>query len=128
MGDNMRVKAVCVIMVSMLVSCGREADIQPRIPNPSFEKVHENMPENWLSIRYQGEADLTVEKHGRTGNSSVLVSSKTGADASWSTVLSVKPFARYILSGWIRTENVTPLSGRGALFNIHGIKGAETPA
>ena len=39
----------------------------------------------------------------------------------------MKPYAKYRLTGWIRTDNVQKGTGRGALFNLHGIPGAETP-
>jgi len=59
---------------------------------------------------------------GRTGNRSVELSSANGADLSWSANVSVEPFARYRLSGWIKTEEVkTSGGGRGALFNLHNL-------
>ncbi len=40
----------------------------------------------------------------------------------------VEPFARYRLSGWIKTQDVEPGSGRGALLNLHNMQGVATPA
>jgi alpha-N-arabinofuranosidase len=38
----------------------------------------------------------------------------------------VEPYARYRLSGWIKTEDVK--GARGALLNLHGVDGAATAA
>jgi alpha-N-arabinofuranosidase len=38
----------------------------------------------------------------------------------------VRPFSRYRLTGWIRTEDLTATTGLGALFNLHGMEGARS--
>ena len=40
----------------------------------------------------------------------------------------MEPFAVYRLSGWIRAQGVEPAGGKGALLNIHEIRGAATSA
>jgi alpha-L-arabinofuranosidase len=40
----------------------------------------------------------------------------------------VEPFGRYRLSGWIKTDNVSAESGRGALINVHDMQPAATAA
>ena len=44
----------------------------------------------------------------------------------WSQVVNVRPFSRYKLTGWNKTENVRATSGRGALFNLHHARCAVT--
>jgi len=39
----------------------------------------------------------------------------------------VKPHSTYRLTGWIRTENVTAGTGRGAFLNVQEVQGPTTP-
>ena len=65
---------------------------------------------------------------GREGGRCAVVSSADGADAAWFVRIEAEPDARYRLSGWIKTDQVRPLTGQGALLNIHGLQGAQTGA
>ena len=97
--------------------------------NSSFESGQGDRPRGWRTETWAGQADFQWVAGGRSGERSVMISSQAGADAAWATTVSVDPFARYRLSGWIRTEEVEPVQGgRGALLNVHGLSGAVTPA
>jgi alpha-N-arabinofuranosidase len=98
------------------------------IQNPSFEETKDNQPVGWWPVTYQKEAVFAVDKVARTGNNSVKVSSKTGADASWSTVVKVRPFSKYRLTGWIKTKDLRSIGGKGVLLNIHGMEKLQTKA
>ena len=69
-----------------------------------------------------GGAAFAVASVGRTGERSVQVSSENekGADASWVAIVPVRPYSRYRLAGWIKTENVVAGTGRGAQINVNG--------
>ncbi len=56
-----------------------------------------------------------------SGDRCVKISSKTGADASWSFRVSVKPNRTYRVSAWIKTENVAA-GGFGAQLNLHELQ------
>ncbi len=62
----------------------------------------------------------TSNPPGATGGRSVSISSAKGADASWVATVPIRPYSRYRLSGFIKTENVVAGSGRGAQINING--------
>ncbi len=98
-------------------------------PNPSFEEMDGERPAGWTP-RYWARmgAQFAVEEEGRTGARSISISSEKGADASWLAVVPIRPYSRYRLSGWIKTENVEPGRGRGALINVHGVQPWATPA
>lgn len=99
------------------------------VTNSSFEEGDRRGPRNWRQERWGGEGAFNHANVGHTGNRSVELSSANGADLSWSANVSVEPFARYRLSGWIKTEEVKPVAGgRGALFNLHNLQGVATPA
>ncbi|MCL4220844.1 MAG: hypothetical protein KJZ65_05705 [Phycisphaerales bacterium] len=84
----------------------------------------------WHTSTWAGAAALTRDDTvGRADQSSLHITSDTGADVAWSCTLPVRPFARYRLSGWIRTRGVAPQgSARGALLNVHALAGAATRA
>ncbi|MDF1823377.1 MAG: ThuA domain-containing protein [Verrucomicrobiales bacterium] len=90
------------------------------LSNASFEeaaqvKIH---PALWEMRTYEGEAEFLMSpKTVKSGNSSVRITSKEGADASYTMKVSVKPNTDYQLSGWIKTSGVA--SAQGALFNVH---------
>lgn len=98
------------------------------IQNSSFEDIKNERPVGWRPVIYQGEAKFQVDSLSRSGEKSVKISSTAGADASWSTVVRVKPFSRYRLSGWIKTREVKAAGGKGVLLNIHGQDKLQTRA
>ena len=110
------------------------------VPNPSFEDVKDGLPVGWEKRNWQAKAEFGVEENGRAGKTSARISSKDGADASWSAVVPIRPFARYRLSGWIKTKDLdpgmnrgpemkrgVPGMSRGALLSTQGLEVATRP-
>jgi len=104
------------------------SDEKQVVQNPSFEEIRNDKPSGWRVITYQGTAQFSLEQIARSGAYSVKISSENGADASWSVVVKVKPFSKYRLSGWIKTERVESAGGKGVLFNVHGMEKYQTRA
>jgi len=99
------------------------------VQNPSFEDTDGKTASGWRTARFErGQADFGVDTLAHTGQHSVRITSRDGADAGWTTVVVVKPYAKYRLSGWIRTDNVEAGTGKGALLNVHNMEGAQTTA
>jgi alpha-L-arabinofuranosidase len=98
------------------------------VANPSFEEMAGDHPKGWEPRTWEPEAVFKVEPAGRTGNRSVMIGSEQGADASWVAVVPIRPYARYRLSGWIRTENLVRGMSKGAVININGVRQWQTPA
>lgn len=98
------------------------------IPNASFEDGTPKGPRGWRTYTWNGQANFEYVPAGRTGNRCVAISSTVGADAAWYIRVPVEPFARYRLSGWIKTENVDVKGGRGALLNLHDMQPLATQA
>ncbi|OHB85020.1 MAG: hypothetical protein A2V98_13345, partial [Planctomycetes bacterium RBG_16_64_12] len=96
--------------------------------NSSFEASSGTRPADWEPFTWGGKASFEHASLGRTGARSVMIASDAGADAAWHAKVSVRPFSTYRLSGWIKTEDVQPVGGRGALLNLHNIQGVATPA
>ncbi|MHC4168938.1 MAG: hypothetical protein ACYSWQ_18460, partial [Planctomycetota bacterium] len=112
------VGSVCLLMICAAGVRGAESD-RNLIVNSSFEKADGENPQGWRTQGWGGRGNFTYAEIGRTGNRSVMISSTSGADVGWSQDVSVRPFCRYKLTGWIKTEDLRADSARGALFNLH---------
>lgn len=95
--------------------------------NGDFER-QEHRPQGWEPRRWGGTGSIEYEHAGRGGGWCVAISSEAGGDLSWTTRAKLTPYARYRLSAWIKTRDVLPQGGRGALINLHDGPGAFTPA
>ncbi len=96
--------------------------------NASFEDVENGLPKGWRPVNYGRRAAFAADESVfHTGGRSLRISSTDGADAYLQADILVRPFAKYRLSGWVKTDNVKPGTGRGALFNLDGLEVA-TPA
>jgi putative membrane-bound dehydrogenase-like protein len=93
------------------------------VPNPSFETEQGAQPAGgWHTAKYGGD-DVNwgyVSDTARTGKHSVKIESKNGVDAGWAIDFPCQPNTNYILSGWIKTDNVQKVGPcEGALLNLH---------
>jgi len=91
------------------------------VANSSFEEVEGNMPKGWTVQTWNAKADFALDQSiAHSGKNSVRISSTEGAEAVWTIVVPAKPYSRYRLSGWVKTENLVPGTSRGALFSLGG--------
>ncbi len=98
------------------------------INNPSFEILEDENPKAWDTRRWQGNGTLSLDTKSKTGEKSVKIESTRGGDLSWYIIVEVKPFSKYKLSGWIKTENLETDNSEGALLNLHNLQGVRTNA
>ncbi len=96
--------------------------------NLSFETVENDAPESWVFHHWNGEGQGAIADVAHSGRHSVVLSSEKGGDLSWMGDFPVRPFSKYRLSGWIKTEDIQAGTGLGALFNMHGMARLHTPA
>jgi alpha-N-arabinofuranosidase len=115
----------------VLVCSAHVCQAQPAtggLPNSSFEQQRDGRPTGWRTEKWGGDGVFEHARVGRTGQRSVLIASEQGGDIGWAANVAVEPFARYRLSGWIKTENVQVKNGRGALLNLHNMQPVATRA
>jgi alpha-L-arabinofuranosidase len=98
------------------------------VANDSFENAGDDGPTGWKTHTWQGDGAFSHDALGRSGKRSVSISSANGGDLSWFIKVSVEPYSRYRLSGWVKTENIVSQGGSGALFNLHNVQAVKTPA
>ena len=106
-----------------------QAGMTPFVTNGSFEEMDGTNPKGWIPRSWQrgGDAAFAVESTGHTGTRSVAISAAKGADASWAAIVPIRPYSRYRLSGWIKTESLVPGRSRGAQINVDGEEPWRTP-
>ncbi|MFO7904263.1 MAG: alpha-L-arabinofuranosidase C-terminal domain-containing protein [Pirellulaceae bacterium] len=120
--------AVFTVSVLAAFAWGAKPDEKNLVPNSSFEDAAENAPTGWRTRVWNGEGRFDHGEVGRSGTRGVAISSEAGGDLSWFIKVPVQPFARYRLSGWIKTEELKRDGGEGALFNVHNIQSVKTNA
>ena len=98
------------------------------IENPSFERIASERPARWTSRTNAGSAQFTVAKgEGRSGGNALKLSSSDSADASWSAPpVRLTARTRYLLGGWMRTQDVERGTGRGAQLEMSGLPSVLT--
>ncbi len=97
------------------------SQVPAQIPNASFEAMEDERLADWRTHDWAGRAGFAVSDIAHDGAHSILVEAgAAGCDSAWYAPVSLRPHARYRLTGWIRTRGVEPLDGLGALFNLHG--------
>ena len=70
----------------------------------------------------QPKAEFAVDESvAHSGKRSIRISSADGADSSFQSIVIVQPYAKYRLSGWIKTRDLKPGTSRGALINLHAM-------
>ena len=125
---NPLIQSALLCLTVLILGGAAQASEANDITNPSFEKVEGEAPAGWDIHRWNGEGAMDLASPGRTGSRCVTISSETGADLSYGQRVAVRPYSKYRLSGWIRTEGLAATTGKGALFNLHTMAGCQTPA
>jgi alpha-N-arabinofuranosidase len=120
-----------ILFLTAAAGCGKGPP-PAEVPNASFEAPDPERPAErpaeWRPRRWRGQGEFGYAETGRAGGRSVTITSSEAGDLSWGALMRVRPFSRYRLSGWIRTEELTATTGQGALFNLHGMEGARSEA
>ena len=113
------INAVAVAMPDWPPASVRTLSIDPEGPGAA---------EGWWTNTWAGEAVFAADPGaGRTGGPALRVTSPSIADAGWLRTAYVKPNTRYRLSGWIRTKDLDPGTGMGAVISVRGRERIVTP-
>ena len=111
------------------VARGQDTDSQPErefgpnlIENASLEEIENGLPKGWKQSIWSGKPIFSIEEQmARSGDRCVKISSSDGADASWSFPVQLKPNTDYLLSAWVKTDEVAA-GGLGAQLNLHELQ------
>lgn len=100
--------------------------VENALLNPSFEDGEfspDGTPDDWSTSAYDPSAQFFwSDSVAFKGNLSAGISAPTPNDASWIQTITLDPVTNYLLSGWIRTEDVAHNEGvdAGANLNLFG--------
>jgi len=89
------------------------------LKNFRFQEVENGLPKVGAATTWGGEAKFEMSEDGFHDKSSLMISSETGGNASWGQKIILKPYHKYKLWGFIKTENLKD-EGWGAVLSIHG--------
>ncbi len=118
---------VVALCFGMMTNHTHAAQAKNLIENGSFD-IGETKPDGWRTNTWSGKGKFDYSFVARSDDHSVMLSSEEGGDLSWFQNVTVEPFSRYRLSGWIKTESVGGGTGQGALLNLHNMQGVKTKA
>ena len=114
------------LLISFSPNVHSEADTSiPACPvdlvkNGSFEipiEEPDSDPLDWSTFDFQHNSQLSRDDvSAHSGVSSVRISSSTATYAWYEQVVTVEPNTQYMLTGWVKTENVS--SGGGANLSL----------
>ncbi|MBL8753120.1 MAG: ThuA domain-containing protein [Planctomycetes bacterium] len=95
------------------------------LPNPAFTELDGAVVRGWNDLRVYGGArapDVQAgpSPDGRDASPCLRIATARTSDCGIAAVVKVQKATRYRLAGWIRTENVEPRAGEGAMLNVHG--------
>ncbi len=127
---RMSISDIALLTGALLIAVGVAAASagENLVSNPAFDEINGDQPRGWETHTWFGEGDCALVAEGRDGSHAVRISSTGGGDLGWRQTVAVKPGGVYRLSGWIRTDNLEPGSGRGALLNVHTLDASITRA
>jgi hypothetical protein len=93
------------------------------VRNSSFE-TGSALPDNWVIDAWQSGSNFDWDgSNSHNGGKSIRIESPIHNDARWIQTVPVHPNTDYILSGWIKTENVKHVDGpteSGANLGLFG--------
>lgn len=117
----------CIMMGIALAACGFEGTptghtAAPSMPpteqvnlvfNPGFEEPSQgSVPPGWVADAWQEGATFASDNtQAHSGQSSARISASEPNDARWVQTIPVVPNTQYILSGWVKTENIELVDG-----------------
>jgi len=113
-----------MVFIMIIVSCTvKETPVS--VYNPSMEIMENGRPAGWDSTWWDTPATHLVSGEAHEGNYSLCISSVTPSRGAWSSRVRLEPFTTYRMHAWLKTENITATTGKGATFMIRGTFDAE---
>jgi len=91
------------------------------IRNSDFEKIRGGLPVQWEFFAFNPNFYFFMDKQIKiSGLNSFLINNTKLNDSYLKQILILSPNAKYIFSGWIKTQNVVSEKASGAHFKIEG--------
>ena len=109
-----------VFLTAMVISCQSESGEQ-KIRYLSSIADTDTIPEEWEMEYWSEKEYYSFVPSDRSEYMALVIDADSMTFHRWQNALSLKPYSRYRVSGWIKTENVIPEGEQGgAGFRIVG--------
>lgn len=92
------------------------------IPNPSFEKADLSVIESWTAEARGRDAILFYDYLSHEGRKSLTIHSDKPSNGRWFTKVKFKPWSKYRFTGYVKTENLVAVKGKGAGFRFDAFR------
>lgn len=107
------------------------AEAENLLVNPGFEALDaDGLPTGWYTDAYDNREGVTVfsvTQDAQEGSTAAVVENFGENDARFAQNVKVEPSSMYLLSGWIRADQIVD-SGRGANLSVSDLYDACSPS
>ncbi|HUW92617.1 MAG TPA: hypothetical protein VMV74_05600, partial [Bacteroidales bacterium] len=109
-----------LVIAALLWSCSgqKPSTSQGLIPNPSAEEMNLSVEKDWTAEARARDAILFYDYISHEGKKSLTIHSDRPANGRWLTKVQLKPWSKYRFTGWVKTENIVAMKGKGAGFRL----------
>ena len=113
-----------LVIAAMFWSCSdqKPSTLQGTIPNPSAEDMVLSVEKDWTAEARGRDAILFYDYISHEGKKSLTIHSDRPANGRWLTKVLLKPWSKYRFTGWVKTENIVPVRGKGAGFRFDAFR------
>jgi len=88
------------------------------IENPSAEESISDKVKGWTAETWNRDVFVIYDYCSHRGKRSLMISSFKPASGRWFTKVQLKPWSKYRFTGWVKTENIVAVNGKGAGFRF----------
>ncbi|HEX2977183.1 MAG TPA: hypothetical protein VHO68_14705, partial [Bacteroidales bacterium] len=110
-----------IILLAAGCKTGKEDYSEGLIQNPSAEITDGSTVRGWTPEARARYATHFYDNVAHTGKKSLFIDAGRFSAGRWSTKVLLKPWSKYHLTGWVKTENLVSESGKGAGFRVDGM-------
>jgi alpha-N-arabinofuranosidase len=116
----MRYINILFIAIIIFSSCSRNCTRHSKdiIPNSSAEESINGLVKDWRAETWSRDVILIYDYCSHQGKKSLMIFSDKPASGRWITKVDLKPWSKYRFTGWIKTENIVAVNGKGAGFRF----------
>ena len=109
-----------LIVLLLLSSCSRNTSqvSDGPITNPSAEENIAEKITGWTAEAWSKGIIPTYDYNSHSGERSLLLYADRPAAGRWMTKVNLRPWSRYLFTGWIKTEGLAVIEGNGAGFRF----------
>ncbi len=114
-------KYINILLITLLFcSCSKNCrkNSNDIIPNPSVEEIKYGLVTDWRAETWSRDVTLIYDYCSHLGKRSLMIFTDKADYGRWMTKVPLKPWSTYRFTGWVKTENIVAVNGKGAGFRF----------